>query len=792
MTLRALIVGALLCCLPPLAAGATPPAAADPVRVDAAAVDLMPAARIVADAEGKLSADALLAAPDPGAPPARGPMASLGFSNSTYWFEVPLLNPDAAPLHRLLVFEPTWLDDVRVTLAAADGTRQSFEGGDLLPFAQRALPHRKINFAFDVPPGPSRLLVRVHTRDPFVVGMTLWQRGDFFAAESGTAGYFGFVYGAMAALLLYNLVLFFSVRERVYAAYVGYLLSFLAMHATYNGHLYPLLWPDSPAWGNWAHSVFIYLFQAAGLSFAISFLELRARMPDVYRWAKRFLAVLAASFCLTALAGYHVHVASSILWVVVYSPFVLTLGIRSMLAGNRAARYFLVATAAGFVGSFVTAMTVSGLIPFSAAGYRAVDVGMLIDAVLLSLALADRLRLSRAEADRAKADLIDAGRMHARRLEETVAQRTVELSRANEIKDKFFAIVAHDLRGPVGGLAALFNEVIRSPADISDEILAITRTTTQSTKLFLEELLIWARSQRGEIDFRPAAFDMAWILKETQELFAIEARTKGIELDLIGAGSCWVHADMAMVHTILRNLAHNALKFTDSGGSVRALLRRDGDRCIVTIADTGIGMSEAQRRDLFRLDIKAPSSPGTRNESGTGLGLVLCKEFAERNGGAIGVDSERGQGSSFWFSLPAASEADVVDPQLLFAQVPELRILVAEDDKLHRDAAARILRELGCSPAFAGSGEEAVRLAQAEAFDLILMDIDMPQIDGIEAARRIRAGGGRSRIVSLSSYSRQEIVRRAPDVTFDEYLYKPLTRDDALLLASGCLAREPR
>jgi hypothetical protein len=766
----------LACC----AFGAQGQAADSAAIADAtlAEVALVPLAQVVEDRTGSLSADHLTGTASLPAGAGDNRIASFGFSDSVYWFSVALENPGTAPLQRLLVFEPTWLDAVGVTLIEPDGTRRDYAGGDLLAFGQRAVPHRQINFALTLPPGQSRLLVRVQTRDPFLVGMTLWERSAFFRADSRELLYFGLLYGGVGAMLLFNLLLFFSVRETVYAAYVAYLSAFLVMHANYNGHLYAWLWPTSPAWGNWAHSIFIYLFMIAGLFFSIRFLDLRARMPRAYRWALGLFFVILASFVGTAIAGgYGLHVSSAILWVVVYTPFVLLLGILSLMAGNRAARYFLPATVAGFIGSFVTASTVYGFIPFSFYSYRAVDFGMLLDAVLLSMALADRVRLARAEAETARAKLVETTRSYARQLEETVAQRTQELRQANDAKDKFFSIVAHDLRGPIGSLAVLVNEVVESAADIDDDILNLIRSTTKNTSNFLEELLTWSRSQRGEIDCHPVAIDMQRALRETQALFAAQAQAKGIRLDLEVATPCSVYADPAMTHTVLRNLSNNALKFTAAGGSVRAKIAQEGERCVVRIMDTGVGMSPELVNNLFRVDVKTRSSRGTANEPGTGLGLVLCKEFIEKNGGSIGVESEPGKGSSFWFSLPLAREAAVPDVAALRELARGLRVLVVEDDKLHKEAGAKTLQDVGISPQFAADGEEAVRLAGAGGFDLILMDIDLPLLDGIEAARRIRAAGGeQSRIVCLSSYTQSELGARAEAARFDGYLDKPLTR----------------
>ncbi|MCE5181477.1 MAG: response regulator [Betaproteobacteria bacterium] len=787
---HAIILGILLLCGSLLAVAETAMTSDGAVEITAALTEapLIPWARIVKDPDRNMTAEELLKLPATANAPKGNRIASFGFSDAAYWFSVSLDNTNPAPLQRLLVLEPTWLDDVQVTLIQADGARQVYEGGDSLPFKHRAIPHRQINFELTLPPGRNRLLVRTQTRDPFLVGMTLWERSAFFESDSWESKYLGLIYGAIGAMLLFNLVLFFSVREKIYAAYVGYLSGFLLMHTTYNGHMFPLLWPDSPAWGNWAHSIFIYLFLLAGVFFAIYFLDLRTRQFHAYRWAVGFILAMLASSVVTALwGGYGLHVSTSILWIIIYSPFVLLLGILSLSAGNRAARFFLTATVAGFIGSFITAATVSGLIPFSFYGYRAVDLGMLVDAVLLSLALADRLRLSRAEAEQAKSELIETTRSHAQQLEETVAQRTLELSQANAAKDKFFAIVAHDLRGPIGSLAVLFNDVITSRKDLTDELLKIVRASTNSTSKFLEELLTWARSQRGEIDCNPEAFDIGQVLMETQALFSAQAQAKGVHLDMNIEEHCWVFADLAMTHAILRNLTSNALKFTQSGGSVSVRFGREKNRCLVRITDTGIGMSEEMQQSLFRLDVKPQSLRGTHNEPGTGLGLILCREFVEKIGGAIGVQSQQGEGSTFWFTLPIAKESEIVDPQAILKKIRSLKVLVAEDDKLHREASAQVLRELGCASIFASDGAEATWLALKNDFDLILMDIDMPQVDGIEATKRIRANGNRSRIVSLSSYSRQELNQLAQEVQFDGYLDKPLAREALIRVLAGFL-----
>ena len=657
MVWQKIIFGLLLfiCFNKVIAEAVTPQVTEEGIDVSVPEIALYPFASVFTDPESSLRSEDILKADLAIAEPDDKKIVSYGFTDTTHWFLIPLNNKSPVSIKKLLVFEPTWLDDIQVLLVTPDGTQKEYQGGDSLPFENRTLPHRNINFEITLPSGRSQLLVRTRTQDPYIVGMTLWDHSAFHEAEADNSLYTGILYGVLIVMLLYNLFLYMSVRESIYLAYVSYVFSFLIMHATYNGRTFPLLWPDSPAWGNWAHSVFIYLFMVAGLFFTISFLELRKRMPGTNRLAMMVILLILSSFVITAVTGgYSLNVISSIYWVIIYSSFILWTGVMSLLAGNRAARFFLIATAAGFTGSLISAMTVAGFIPFSIYSYRAVDYGMMIDAVLLSLALADRLKLARAETEKAKTKLLENTRSYAIDLEKKVEQRTKELRAANATKDKFFSIIAHDLRGPVGSLSSLFNEHINTTSDITEETLNSVRMVTRNTNSFLEQLLTWAKSQKGEIDFCPEPVDLSKVLAEMQELFSAQAQTKRIQLSLIIQEPAWVFADLNMVHIILRNLINNALKFTNNGGSVSAQINFENNYYLCRIIDTGTGINEELVNSLFHLETKPQSNPGTETESGTGLGLLLCKEFVERNGGTIGVTSELGKGSVFWFILPVA------------------------------------------------------------------------------------------------------------------------------------------
>jgi signal transduction histidine kinase len=240
-------------------------------------------------------------------------------------------------------------------------------------------------------------------------------------------------------------------------------------------------------------------------------------------------------------------------------------------------------------------------------------------------------------------------------LEKTVAIKTAELRDLNASKDKFFSIIAHDLKNPFNtiiGFSALLNEEIDNyqPSKIREFARLINVSAVQTLKL-LENLLEWAKSQNGKIPFNPTQLVVSELIEEEFLVLKEMAAEKNIELKYISSSQLYVLADKNMLKTVLRNLISNAIKFTYRNGKVEVKASVNDDMVEITVSDNGIGMSEITKAELFRIDANV-STPGTENEKGTGLGLFLCKEFVEKHGGKIWAESQWGNGSVFKFTLP--------------------------------------------------------------------------------------------------------------------------------------------
>jgi len=251
--------------------------------------------------------------------------------------------------------------------------------------------------------------------------------------------------------------------------------------------------------------------------------------------------------------------------------------------------------------------------------------------------------------------------------ENTIIQSENKLRELNATKDKFFSILAHDLKNPfndiIGFSYLLSNNIYKYDLPKIEQFSNIIHQSAKLTFNLLENLLDWSRSQTGNLKFNPESFDMNELVLENLELFQSTAKNKNIKFFNEIDYSIKVYADQNMIRTILRNLISNAIKFTNQGGFVRITSSLSNGFNTISVIDNGVGMNYADQEKLFRIDTNI-TRQGTEKERGTGLGLILCKEFVERNGGKIGFESQPGKGSRYFFTVPVAKiENDSFDSE---------------------------------------------------------------------------------------------------------------------------------
>ena len=230
-----------------------------------------------------------------------------------------------------------------------------------------------------------------------------------------------------------------------------------------------------------------------------------------------------------------------------------------------------------------------------------------------------------------------------------------ELSQANALKDKMFSVISHDLRSPVSSIKLALDFISKGLVKPTDELFNETIKglvkTTDEAYILLENLLGWAKSQSNILTVFPESLDLKSLASSIAGLLKLNSENKKISIENNIPEGITVFADMQMIQSVLRNLLSNALKFTPENGSIEMNALEMNTEVIISIKDSGFGISEPSLKRIFDQD-QPVKTLGTNKESGSGLGLILCKDFVEKNGGRIWVESEKGKGSTFSFTVP--------------------------------------------------------------------------------------------------------------------------------------------
>lgn len=251
---------------------------------------------------------------------------------------------------------------------------------------------------------------------------------------------------------------------------------------------------------------------------------------------------------------------------------------------------------------------------------------------------------------------LTAKNIEVHKQKEAIELQRKELESLNSTKDKFFAIIAHDLKNPfstVLGLSELLAKEFESfDADKLKVFIEQIYKYSNNTFNLLENLLQWSMLQTGRMPLRPKLVNINELIIENIELLRGNALQKGISIESKTIDDGFVFVDVSMITTVIRNLLSNAIKFTGQSGTITIEIAKDESMLKVSVEDNGVGIAEADMNRLFKIDSN-PTSIGTSMEKGTGLGLILCKDFVERNGGTIWVNSQLGRGTKFFFTIPS-------------------------------------------------------------------------------------------------------------------------------------------
>jgi len=383
------------------------------------------------------------------------------------------------------------------------------------------------------------------------------------------------------------------------------------------------------------------------------------------------------------------------------------------------------------------------------------------------------------------------GEVERKEFEAQIASARDAAIEASRLKSEFLANMSHEIRTPLNGVIGLATLLLDTPLNREQRDRVVTlRSAGEHLLALVNDILDFSKIETGNLELEQVDFELPKVIDEVISLYASSAFDKGVRLRIDTDASVprSVIGDPARLRQILTNLLGNALKFTETG-SVTLRITAEGRHSPTVrfeVVDTGIGISAEAQQRIFAPFVQAESST-TRRFGGTGLGLPICRQLVELMGGVLSVDSRLGVGSTFWFTIPFDPPSLEVSSRPYFeAGAPEPvppvrhpgRVLLVEDNAINQQVALGFLKHLGWDADVAADGLEGLEAALARPYSVILMDCQMPRMDGYEATQRIRAAeresGSHTPIVALTAGAMAGDRERCLEAGMDDYLSKPI------------------
>lgn len=624
------------------------------------------------------------------------PSTGYGFTRSAYWVRFVATNEGDTERPWLLELPYPHLDHVTLFYRDADGAVHERRTGDLLPFSERDLEYRTFVFTLAEPPRSTRTYyLRIQTDGSLNVPLTAWTTLPFLVHQARELSGLWLFYGILLGMAAYNAFLFVFLRQREFLYYVLYNASLLLFQFSISGHLFQYVLPNQMWLANHSLPFWIAMTLVWTTLFLKSYLRLDLHFPRVDRLLSWACGLWVALSIYGLFGSYAISIrllVAGVLLSTCLSPLIL---IPLARQGMRQARLYIAAWGALLAGICVFALKTIGVVSSSLLTEWGIQIGAATEVVLLSVALADRINVMRA----------DLGELNAQLTQHVTDLRAAlhQAQAGTRAKLDFLATVSHELRTPLnaiinipGGLVRDFEQLDAVACGQCDALFALeagealsadtscpecgaqgTLTQEQSVRYrgdpqaslrhlrhiersgkhllqMVNGILDYSKAEAGKLSLNLEEFDVGELLDDALAPLGELALSSGIELRYTAPQpSIRLRADAVKVKQVLINLVSNAIKFSDGQGRVTVRAEGSGKDCVFQVEDEGIGIAPSDLDRVFQ-SFEQVHTGDTRKYAGTGLGLSICKALVDLHGGHLWVESELGKGSVFSFRIPRA------------------------------------------------------------------------------------------------------------------------------------------
>ena len=589
---------------------------------------------------------------------------SLGYDRAVHWFRFELINRSSQQDWLVEVgFAP--LDHIEFYSLDVNGKWSLQFSGDMYSISSRIIRNRHVVFPFFLKRDTRETYyLKVVTTSALQVPVSVWSVNGFRDHSYYEQFANGIFYGIMLIMVFYNLFLYFFIRDRTVLYYVLTLIAGTNVVAYFQGYGFLYLNPESPGLNEFVAAFASPFFIVSSVALTRSFLDLKR----FSFWLDRLLlavAVVSVIFGMLTigLSGYISYLPMRLLALLNF-VFMMAAAVYCFIRKYRPARYFLLAWATLVILGILLDFRNLGLIDDYWILDNALYIGCVMQTLLISFALGDKIQALQKENAEAQHRALTREQEEKERLEREVHARTEEirqknsqLEEGNSVKDKLLSLISHDVRSPLIALQGVLDMQDMNSLSQRElqKLLERIGDRLHYTSDFLDNLLQWSRLQMSGEKFEPIAEPLAvhQMLVSATSLIRAECERKGIRLVIDVPGDYQAFADRSMMQTVIRNLVSNAVKFTPTGGRIVVTAALQNNFVAIQVTDSGVGIAQKQMSTLFTL--AGVTTAGTQEEKGTGIGLVICKEFVERNGGSIHATSTVGVGTTFEFTIPGSA-----------------------------------------------------------------------------------------------------------------------------------------
>lgn len=692
---------------------------------------------------------------------------NFAYSDSVYWIRLDFVSQ--------LDHAKEWFFEIAFPLQdyidyyVVDGQQiiKEIHTGDRRPFDTRPYDYRNFIFDLKIPPGEQRsVYLRIASHDGLheALPLILWDQKTFAFEKTTRDLWLGLFLGIVIVMASYNLFLYFTVRDIAYLHYVLYICFFALWSASYHGLIFQYIWPDAPDIANQALVVFLCFLSIFIIQFIRTFLDTAQYAPWMETVGRLFIVangiLLATRFIYDE---YAISILVFIIQAIIAWIAAILAGIDCLRKGFRPARYFLYAWSILMTSTVVMALRAAGILESSWFTEHCVQIGCIIEVVLLSIGLGDRINELKKQAFAAQA-------------------RALEVVESNlKLKNEFITAITHELRTPMNAVIGGLQLQERNSDNKLHSPLDIVESGALDMMRLVNDILSYTEMQAGKHSLNPLPTDLRKSLIPLEQRYRTITSSKGLKLiyEIDPGVPSSVIIDGDKLKTIISKLMDNACKFTNEG-HVHFQLTYDGDEnsqhLEVMVKDTGKGIPEAARDIIFEPFMQAEGGFSRSNE-GIGIGLCICDYLVKLLNGSLRFESQPGAGTTFYVTLPckAADDRDYHDaePQ----STAGLPVLVVEDNLVNQKVITKMLNKLNLNARVANHGQEALDLLKSESFCLILMDLQMPVMDGFQCTRRIRSQESDLRdipIIAVSANLMDADKQQCIQTGMNDFMEKPV------------------